>query len=75
MLQHAGVAMADPNLSKMPFTDIKQLSSSERYYIALAFEYGIFGGKENGRFDPNGKLTRSQMAKVLHRTLQIAKMI
>ncbi|MBD8035936.1 S-layer homology domain-containing protein [Solibacillus sp. A46] len=75
MLQHAGVAMADPNLSKMPFTDIKQLSSSERYYIALAYEYGIFGGKENGHFDPNGKLTRSQMAKVLHRTLQIAKML
>ncbi|MBD8034028.1 MULTISPECIES: S-layer homology domain-containing protein [Solibacillus] len=75
MLQHAGVTISDPNLSKIPFTDLKQLSSSERYYIALAYEYGIFGGKENGQFDPNGKLTRSQMAKVLHRTLQIAKMI
>ncbi|MGN7477365.1 S-layer homology domain-containing protein [Solibacillus silvestris] len=75
LLQHAGVAIADPDYSSNPFTDVKQLSSSDRYYIALAYDFGIFGGKENGRFDPDGKLTRSQMAKVLYRTLQIAKMM
>ncbi|MFS0876218.1 S-layer homology domain-containing protein [Solibacillus isronensis] len=47
----------------------------DSYFVAAASELGIFGGKENGQFDPNGKLTRSQMAKVLYKTLQIAKMI
>ncbi|MEK4531858.1 S-layer homology domain-containing protein [Solibacillus sp. FSL K6-1554] len=49
--------------------------TSDRYFVATAYEFGIFGGKKNGQFDPNGKMTRSQMAKVLYKTLQIAKMI
>lgn len=75
MLQHAGVDISDPDYTRIPFKDFNQLTQSERHYVAIAYEFGIFGGKENGRFDPNGKLTRSQMAKVLHRTLQIAKMM
>ena len=75
MLEHAGVSVASPDYRKVPFTDLTRMSSNERYYAALAYEFGIFGGKENGKFDPNAKLTRSQMAKVLHRTLQIAKML
>lgn len=75
MLQYAGVQISDPDYKKIPFTDFKQLSTSDRYFVATAYEFGIFGGKKNGQFDPNGKLTRSQMAKVLYKTLQIAKMI
>ena len=75
MLQHAGVSISDPDYAKIKFPDFYQMSPSERYYVALANEFGIFGGKADGRFDPNGQLTRSQMAKVLHRTLQIAKMM
>lgn len=75
LLQYAGIQFSDPVLNKIPFTDFKQLSTSDRYFVAAAYELGIFGGKENGQFDPNGKLTRSQMAKVLYKTLQIAKMI
>lgn len=75
LLQYAGIQFSAPVLNKIPFTDFKQLSTSDRYFVAAAYELGIFGGKENGQFDPNGKLTRSQMAKVLYKTLQIAKMI
>ncbi len=75
LLQYAGIQISDPVLNKIPFTDFKQLSTVDRYFVAAAYELGIFGGKENGQFDPNGKLTRSQMAKVLYKTLQIAKMI
>lgn len=75
MLQQAGIAIGNPYNIKLPFKDVTHFSSADRYYIALAYEFDIFNGKENGNFDPNGKLTRSQMAKVLHRTLQIAKMI
>ncbi|WP_079526890.1 S-layer homology domain-containing protein [Solibacillus isronensis] len=75
LLQYAGINISDPVLNKIPFTDFKQLSTADSYFVAAAYELGIFGGKENGQFDPNGKLTRSQMAKVLYKTLQIAKMI
>lgn len=75
LLQYAGIHISDPDLNKVPFTDFKQLSAADRYYVAAAYELGIFNGKGNGQFDPNGKLTRSQMAKVLYKTLQIAKMI
>lgn len=75
MLQHADVAIADPDYSKIPFTDFKKIPKSDRYYVAIAYEFGIFGGKDNGKFDANSPLTRSQMAKVLYRTLQVAKMI
>ncbi|MEK5185178.1 S-layer homology domain-containing protein [Solibacillus sp. FSL W7-1324] len=75
LLQYAGIQISDPDLNKVPFTDFKQLSAADRYYVAAAYELGIFNGKGNGQFDPNGKLTRSQMAKVLYKTLQIAKMI
>lgn len=75
MLQHAGISISDPDYARITFPDFYQMSTTERYYVALANEFGIFGGKENGRFDPNGQLTRSQMAKVLYRTLQIAKMM
>ncbi|MCH7322559.1 S-layer homology domain-containing protein [Solibacillus sp. MA9] len=75
MLEHAGVAITEPNYSAVAFKDFKQMTGTERYYAAVANELGIFGGKADGRFDPNGQLTRSQMAKVLYRTLQIAKMM
>lgn len=75
MLEHAGVAITEPNYSAVTFKDFKQMSGTDRYYAAVANELGIFGGKADGRFDPNGQLTRAQMAKVLYRTLQIAKML
>jgi hypothetical protein len=34
-------------------------------YIAIAVNKGIFSGKPDGTFDPNGNLTRAQMAKIL----------
>ena len=75
MLEHAGVDISAPDYKGIPFKDFSKLTASEQYFVAVAYEYGIFGGKANGRFDPNAKLTRSQMAKVLHRTLQVARMM
>ena len=75
MLKQAGLTFTEPNYNKVPFKDFQRMSSNDRYYVALAYEQGIFGGKSNGNFDPNDKLTRSQMAKVLHKTLQLAQML
>ncbi len=75
MLKQAGIALPDANYSKIPFKDFKKVPPNARYHVALAYQFGIFGGKSNGNFDPYDKLTRSQMAKVLYTTLQIANML
>ena len=38
-------------------------------------QLGIFTGKNDGRFDPHGQLTRSQMSKVIYKALTYAKMM
>ncbi|AWE07416.1 hypothetical protein DCE79_08545 [Lysinibacillus sp. 2017] len=75
MLKQAGIALPDTNYSKVPFKDFQKVSANARYHVAVAYQLGIFGGKSNGNFDPNDKLTRSQMAKVLYTTLQMANML
>ena len=73
MLKAAGVSL--PTTSAVPFKDSSKIAQQHRASVAIAYELGIFGGKANGTFDPSAKLTRSEMAKVLHKTLQIAKLI
>ncbi|MGM0842256.1 MAG: S-layer homology domain-containing protein [Bacillota bacterium] len=46
------------------FKDIKT-DHSGYDIIAAAADEGIISGKKDGNFDPNGKLTREQMAKIL----------
>lgn len=47
----------------MPFTDVKPGSTGYQE-IALAVKFGIIHGKTEQSFDPYGKLTRAQMAKI-----------
>ena len=51
--------VVNPNFKDVPVT--------HEYYkqIAAAQNAGIISGKEGGVFDPNGKLTRAQMAKII----------
>ncbi|WP_419958117.1 S-layer homology domain-containing protein [Psychrobacillus psychrotolerans] len=52
-------SITDPNFQDVPKT--------HPYYkeIAAIANLNIVSGKQNGKFDPNGKLTRAQMAKIL----------
>lgn len=45
------------------FSDVEQLSWGKTEIIALA-QMGIVSGMENGRFEPTGKVTREQFAKM-----------
>ncbi|KYD23420.1 S-layer homology domain-containing protein [Parageobacillus toebii] len=49
--------------SSVQFTDVKKGDYGYRE-VATAVELGIVSGKENGSFDPYGRLTRGQMAKI-----------
>lgn len=41
--------------------------------LTAAMEAGIIKGTENGRFAPNDKISRAQMAAMIHRALQFVK--
>lgn len=56
----------DPN-----FTDIANLSAEAKAAISKLANLNIIGGKGDGKFDPNGTLTREEMAKILDNALKI----
>jgi hypothetical protein len=49
---------------EVSFSDVTK-NNPDYKYIAIAVNRGIFSGKTDGTFEPNGSLTRAQMAKVL----------
>lgn len=57
--------VTNPNFKDVPMTHI--------YYkeIAAAAKYGLVSGKADGTFDPNGKLTRAQMSKILAKAFKL----
>lgn len=59
----AAIRGLDLNASKAPFTDVKQ----DAWYakaVNAAFEAGAISG-ENGKFKPDGKLTRAEFAQMV----------
>ena len=58
-----------------PFTDLDKVSTEAKDAVLLLQQLGIFSGKNNGVFDPSGKLTRSQMSKIIYKLLQQAELI
>ena len=75
LLEFAGVELPAVDSEKLPFNDLEEVSESAKQQVAIVYALGIFTGKEDGSFDPTGELTRSQMAKVLYKTLQLAGML
>ncbi len=51
------------------FGDLQSASHSELYAINALYELGITRGRRDGSFDPEGTLTRSEMAAFLIRSL------
>ena len=73
MLDHVGV---DTTADGSPqFTDANQIAPNAKNAVALMQQLGIISGKANGTFDPNGKLTNSQLAKILYKALETADML
>lgn len=74
---HAAVLLA--RALKLPLTDnpepnFKDIDKNHPYYdvISAVTQYGIITGKQNGTiFDPNGTLTRAQMAAILQRAYKL----
>jgi hypothetical protein len=61
------VKMAGSELHSYKDVSFKDVPKShpDYKYIALTVDRGIFSGKSSTTFDPDGKLTRAQMAKIL----------
>ena len=66
----------DTNVWELPqFTDAHLIAYSATNAVALLQSLNILSGKPNGSFDPLGKLTRSQSAKILFKALQTAEIL
>lgn len=52
------------------FTDVND-SDWFKVYVASAVKNGIVNGKEGGKFDPNGNITRAEMAVMSSRALAL----
>lgn len=52
-----------------PFTDIENFDQETKYAISYLYDYEIVEGTSPGKFSPNNKLTRAQIAKILVLTL------
>lgn len=65
------------DLENRPNPGFKDVPTSHQYYkeIAAAVEEGLFQGLSEYEFDPDGTLTRAQMAVVLQRIYQLPNAI
>lgn len=57
------------------YTDVNAINENHMPAVIALYEFGIMEGKADGSFDPKGKLTRAQMAKILRLTLNKAGMM
>ena len=57
------------------FTDAHLIAESAINAVALMQSLDIVSGKPDGSFDPIGRLTRSQLAKILYKALQSAELL
>ncbi|EFU42333.1 Fibronectin type III domain protein [Paenibacillus vortex V453] len=60
------------NGANLTFTDSAQIGSWARKAVAQAVEAWIIIGKEDGAFRPNAAITRSEMAAMIARALNLA---
>lgn|GEM_PF-1704813 len=59
-------------LTDVSYTDINSIQETNIKQIQLLYTLEIMSGNANSSFDPQGNLTRAQMAKILKRTLNAA---
>ena len=68
MMEYVGTNLEDVN-SKLNFKDSDLIKGEFREAVGVLNSLEIMQGKPDQSFDPNGNLTRAQMAKILKRTL------
>jgi len=63
-----------PELDSVPNPNFSDIKPGDFGYkeVAQAVEMGIINGKANNRFDPNGNLTRAEMAIILVRAYEMS---
>lgn len=68
------VGIEQPATYTLAYADSNKIAKNYQADIAWLQQLGIMSGSNN-YFNPQGKLTRGQMAKILKRTLNIAKIM
>lgn len=55
------------------YTDYDKISEEAKDAVALTYKAGIFKGNKNGTFNPNGGLTRAELATVIMRLAKLTE--
>ncbi len=75
LLEYTKADVGNVKPSTQSFKDIGKVSAEAKDAIDLLQELGIISGYKNGKFAPYDNLTRSQMTKILYKSLQLAEML
>lgn len=75
-LEHLGVDVYQiSRAGNLKYTDVYMLTEAEQKSIALMDTLDIFTPSKNGEFRPNATLTRSEMARILYITMELANLL
>ena len=75
LLDYANADLENVEMPAHSFKDVANLNANAKEVVGRMQALGIFAGKKDGSFAPYEQLTRSQMAKTLYKSLQIAEML
>ncbi|WP_052343544.1 S8 family serine peptidase [Bacillus massiliigorillae] len=75
ILDYVKLDVKNVDSSIKSFKDISKIKKEEQKVIERLHALEIFVGKKDGTFGPYEQLTRSQMAKTLYKSLEIAGML
>ena len=65
LIKNKGISLSLKD-GKPAFSDADDISDYAAEAVSALSSAGIINGYENGIFDPNGKLTRAQTAKLVY---------
>lgn len=63
------LVLAGANPNRTPFSDIEQSNAAYRMAIEMVQDQAIFEGYEDGSFQPQNKISRQEIVKVIYRLL------
>lgn len=62
-------AVKNIDTSKLTFADTSDIPKTAQPYVYYCYKNGLMKGVENNKFDPNGIVTRAQMAVMLYNAM------
>ena len=63
------MSMSVMSISNAAFTDAKDVTGTYNEAVTVLAGMGVFQGRDDGSFDPQGKITRAEVAAIIYRVV------